>query len=82
VSAAAHSFFLILPEEAFMAERSQVPVIALDQLTEAATLGVMRAIESRSNISKEFLRRPILVGIIIQPPDLNQELLEQLQNRK
>lgn len=64
-----------------MAERPQVPVIALDQLTEAATLGVMRAIESRSNVSKEFLRRPILVGIIIQPPDFSQELMEQLQSR-
>lgn len=61
-----------------MAERSTVPVIALDQLTEAATVGVMRALEGRQALSKEFLRRPILVGIIIQPADLQQELLQNM----
>lgn len=62
-----------------MAERSTVPVIALDQLTEAATAGVMRALEGRTAISKEFMRRPILVGIIIQPADFQQDLMQQLQ---
>ena len=55
-----------------------VPVIPLDQLTEAATAGVMRALEGRT-ASKEFIRRPILIGIIIQPPDFNDQLLDRIQ---
>lgn len=58
-----------------MMER-KVPVIPLDQLTEAATAGVLRALEGRA-ANAEVLRGPIVIGIIMQPPEMLQSALKQ-----
>lgn len=57
-----------------MPER-KVPVIPLDQLTEAATAGVLRALEGRQ-ANFDVLRGPIIIGIILQPPESLQNAIK------
>lgn len=51
-------------------------VVTLDDLTEAATAGVLRALEGRAG-SRDILRGPIIIGIVMQPPELLQGTLNQ-----